>query len=298
VHAEVAHAALEQRRADGVGHGADADLQAVAVRDLRGNQPADRDVGRARERVGQLRGRLAAAVDHVVHLAHVDAGLLAVDVRQAGARLDDDRLRALDDRAVPQVGCAQVEVAVLVDRAGLEDDDVDGRDEAAVVVRDLAEVHRQVAAAAGVVLFPVAAGEVQAHRVHVTAVGVRLMDCRRTHRQAVADLEVRDLVDPRRERPIEHVGLADAGAEVEPHARRDERRRLSGGDRPRPGGGRAQVHGRPHPSRKPVRRQARRRQRMCRWDQSGPAVLTRGRRADRGDAIARPSPAPRGRRRP
>ena len=39
------------------------------------------------------------------------------------------------------------------------------------VVRDLAEIDRQVTATALVVLSPVAAREVQAHRVHVTASG-------------------------------------------------------------------------------------------------------------------------------
>ena len=48
VDAEVAHAALEQQRADRVRHGADADLQAAAVLDLGGDQLRHRavDLGR------------------------------------------------------------------------------------------------------------------------------------------------------------------------------------------------------------------------------------------------------------
>ena len=246
VHAEVARAAFEQGRADGVGHRADADLQAIPVLDLGGNQLADRDIDLARHWIRQLGSRLVVTLDHVIHFAHVHAGLVPVHVRQAPARLDDDHPRALDDRAVPQVGGAHVEVPALVERAGLEDDDVDRRDEATVVVRDLAEIDRQVAAAAHVVLFPVAAGEVQAHRMHVTALGIRLVDGAWAHRQAVADLDVRELVDAGAECPVERVGLADAGAVVEPHARGDEGRGLLGGDRLRPCAGHSQLHGR-HP---------------------------------------------------
>ena len=55
VDAEVAHAALEQERADGVGHGADPDLQAIAVLDLGGDEPPDGGVDVADRRIRQLR---------------------------------------------------------------------------------------------------------------------------------------------------------------------------------------------------------------------------------------------------
>ena len=70
VHAEVADPASEQR-ADGVRHGADADLEAGAVLDLRDDQRRDLAIDVAGGRVRELRRRLAAAVDDVVHLAHV-----------------------------------------------------------------------------------------------------------------------------------------------------------------------------------------------------------------------------------
>ena len=204
--AEVAHAALEQERADGVRHGADADLQAIAVLDLGGDEPARR----RRRRRGPVDSAAPAQGPsspsmHVVHFADVDAGLLAVDVGQLPARLDDDRAGALDDGAMPQVGGAQIEVAVLVHRTGLEDDDVGGRHEAPVVVGDLAEIDRDVVAASLVVLLPVVAGEMQAERVDVLArPGSASSTARGRMRQAVADLDVRDLADAGGERAVEH----------------------------------------------------------------------------------------------
>ena len=220
--AEIAHAALEQDRAHRVRHGADADLQAIAVLDLRGDEPPDGGVHVADRRIRQLRRRTVVAFDHEVHFADVDAGLLAVDVGQSPARLDDDRAGALDDGAMPQVGGAQIEVAVLVHRAGLEDDDVGGRHEAPVVVGDLAEIDRDVVAASLVVLLPVVAGEMQAERVDVLALGIGVQHGARPHGQAVADLDVRELADAGGERAVEQVGLAQAGAVVQPHARGDE----------------------------------------------------------------------------
>jgi hypothetical protein len=60
----------------------------------------------------------------------MNAGLLAVDVGQSTAGLDDHRAGTFDDRADATVGGRHVEVAVLVHRTGLEDDDVGGRHEA------------------------------------------------------------------------------------------------------------------------------------------------------------------------
>ena len=114
-----------------------------------------------RRRIRQFGRRCVVALDDVVDLADVDAVVVAVDIGQAAARLDDDHPGALDDRAVPEIGGAQIEIAVFVDRAGLEDDDVDRVDEAPIVVRDLAKIDRHVVAASGIVLLPVVAGEVQ-----------------------------------------------------------------------------------------------------------------------------------------
>ena len=94
VDAEVAHAALEQQRADRVRHRADADLQARAVVDLGRDQAGDRAIDVGRRRVRQLRERLTAAFDDVVDLADVQAVLDAVDVRNGRVGLDDHDLGA------------------------------------------------------------------------------------------------------------------------------------------------------------------------------------------------------------
>ena len=94
---------------------------------------------------------------------------------------------------MPQVGGAEIEVAVLVHRTGLEDDDVRRGHEPPVVVGDLAEIDGDVVAAPLVVFLPVVAGEVQAERMDVIALGVGVQHGTRPHRQAVADLDVREL---------------------------------------------------------------------------------------------------------
>ena len=225
--AEVADAAVEQERADRIRHAADADLQAVAVFDVRRDEPPHRAIDRRRRRIRQLRRGRVVALDDVVHFAHVHARLVAVDVRQPAARLDDDHPGALDDRAVPQVGGAQVEAAVLVDRARLQDDDVDRGDEAPVVVRDLTEIDRDVAAAPRVVHLPVVGGEVQAEPMDARAVGIRIQHGPRPHRQAVADLDVRQVVDAGGQRPVEDIGLAQCPCRSRATCRLRRARRLA-----------------------------------------------------------------------
>ena len=82
VHAEVAHAALAQQRAHRVGHRSDADLQAAAVLDLRGDQLRDRAVVLRRRRVRDLGGGTIVPLDHEVDLALVHRVLEPVQVRQ------------------------------------------------------------------------------------------------------------------------------------------------------------------------------------------------------------------------
>src|SRR5215468_7568993 len=102
----------------------------------------------------------------------MQAGLFAIDVRQSAAGFDDDQTRALDYRAVPEIGGAQIEIAVLIDRTGLENDDVHRIHEAPVVIRNLTKVHRDVVAAAAIVLPSVVGRVVEAEGVDMTAVGI------------------------------------------------------------------------------------------------------------------------------
>src|SRR4030095_9451471 len=97
--------------------------------------------------------------------------LFTIDIGQPAGRLDDDHPGALDDRAVPEIRSAQIEVAVFIDRAGLEDDEVDRVDEASIVIRDFTKVDRDVSAAPAIVLSPVVAGVMQAEPMDMRGFG-------------------------------------------------------------------------------------------------------------------------------
>ena len=135
----------------------------------RSGAPRAVDVGRGR--VPQLRCRRVVTFDNVVDLADVHAVHFAIDMRQSRGRLDNDRFRTLYDGAMPEIGGTEVEGAVFVRRAGLEHDDVDGIDEAAIVVRHLAEVEWNVIAEAGVMLGAVIAAEMPVERMEMLTLG-------------------------------------------------------------------------------------------------------------------------------
>ena len=181
-------AALAQQRAHGVGHAANADLQAGAVFDLRRDQRRDLAIDVGDRLIGQLRrcGRLA--VDDVVDVADVHRFLRTEDVRHRRTGLDDHRRGALGHRLLVRHRAAEVEVAVVVHRTGLDAGDVDALDEAAIVVGRLAEVHRDVVAAAGVVPLPIETGEVPAEPQEVFAGRIALDDRARPQGQRSADL--------------------------------------------------------------------------------------------------------------
>ena len=160
--------------------------------------------------------------------------LFTKDIWLVTVRLDDDHPGTLDDRPMPEIGRAQVEIPVLVNRTCLEDDDVHRVDEAPIVVRDLAEIDRKIVAAPGIVLLPVVAGIVQAERIHVTPVRIGFEHGTRAHRQAAANLDVGQLMNA----GSKDIRLTEACAVVEPHAGGDEpggtlsgnRLRLDGSD--------------------------------------------------------------------
>lgn len=230
MHAQVAHPALEQQRADRVRHRADAELQATAVLDLGGDRLRDRAIGVGGGRVRDLRGGAVVALDDVVDLALVRRVLEPVEVRQPSRLLDDHELRALDDRAVPERGEAEIEEAVLVLRAGLENGDLRRVDEAPVVVRDLTQVARDVVREAPVALCAVIAGVVPVEPVEVVTARIGLEHGARPQRQAGADLHVLDLVHPLRERGVEHIRLTEARSVLDPVAGANERSGAGAGD--------------------------------------------------------------------
>ena len=233
VHAEIAHAGLLQQAADGVRHASDADLEAGPVLDLGGDALGHAAVDLGDGGIGHLGHRPGPAVDHVVDLARVHRLLLPVDVRHRLAGLHDQDLRPLRHGLLVRHRPAEVEEALRVHRARLDADHIDRIDEAPVVAGRLAEVHRDVVAAAVVVLGPVVAGEVPVEPQEVLPGRVGLQDRAGREREACPDAYPTQLVLAAGQRPIEQVRLAQPEPVVDPVARLDQRGGLLGGDPPR-----------------------------------------------------------------
>ena len=190
-----------------------------------------RAVDLARVRIGQLRARLIVALDDEIDFAHMHAILSAEYVWHLTIDLDDHHLRAFDDRPLPDIGRAKVEVSAVIHRAGFEDGDVHGIEKATVIIRHLSQIQRDVVAAAGIVFPAVVAGEMPAEHVEMLAFRIVFDHSARAHRQAGADLHVRQFVFACSQRPIENIGLAMACAVVQPHAGFDEAGGVFRGDR-------------------------------------------------------------------
>jgi len=230
VNAEIADTAFEQQGANGVGHAADADLQAGAIFNLDGDAARNGAIDFARLRIWQLRRWIAVAFDDVIDFAEMNAVLVSAGIGEAFAHLDNHHPGAFNHGAVPHIGGTEVEAAVLVHGACLEDDDVNRIEEAAVIVGDFAEVERHVVAAAGVVSFPVVAGEMPTEKKEMPAVGIAFSNSPRPHGEAGTDFYVLEGVSSGGERLIEHVGLTEPHPVIEPHARANEVRGLVAGD--------------------------------------------------------------------
>src|SRR5690349_17368816 len=113
---------------------------------------------------------------------------------------------------MPESGRPEVEPAILVQRTGLQDDDVDELEEPPVIVRDFAEVERNVVADSGVVLGAIVAAEVPTERVKMPPVRIRFQEGAWRDGETRADLDVDELVHARRQRLIEAIGLPERDA--------------------------------------------------------------------------------------
>jgi hypothetical protein len=120
----------------------------------------------------KLRRRGGIAVDDVVDLADVYGVAVAMNIRHRRRHLDDERFGAFDQRPVPDSSGTEVDPAILVHWAGLEANEIDRVDETPVIVRDFAEVERNVVADSGVVLAVGVAAEVPVERVKMLPVGI------------------------------------------------------------------------------------------------------------------------------
>ncbi len=112
----------------------------------------------------------------------------------------------------------KLKCAVLVHRAGLQNDDVHRIDEAAVVIRHLAQVERHVVAAPRIVFLAVVSREVPTKPEEVFALRIALHHCTRLHREAGTEFHILQGVPAGGERLVEDVGLAQPHAVIEPHA--------------------------------------------------------------------------------
>ncbi len=165
---------------------------------------------------GSSRHRLPLAIDDVVDLAHVQTVLDAVHVRKRRVDLDDHDPRPRRDCAVPEVGGAEVEVPIGVDRARLDDHHVRRVDEASVVVGDLAEVARDVVLQPGVALLAVVATEMPVENTKCSRPGSASTTASGRRLRHPRILTSRQLVHPCAQRSVERIGLGQPGAVVDP----------------------------------------------------------------------------------
>src|ERR1700676_2634992 len=162
MYAEIAHPALEQQGTYRVRHCTNANLQARAIVDLSSNLPRDSTVDISGWRVRQLYRRPMITLDDVINFTEMDAVLRAIKIWQTFADFDDNDCGTGGGCPVPEVRGTEVEEAVAIYRAGLQNHDVRRLNEATVVVCDLAEIARNVVASAGVMLAAVVRTEVPA----------------------------------------------------------------------------------------------------------------------------------------
>ena len=222
MNAQIARAALQQLRADRIRHAADADLQTGAVLDLVGDEFTHRNVHFRGRRIRQFGRGLIIALDDIIDLADMQPIGLAEHIGQAIRHLDDDHFRALGDGPVPEIGGAEIEIAVFIHAACLEDDHIHRRHETSVIIGDLAEIHWNVMGAAGVVLLAVVAGKMGAEPVKMFALWITFEHGARAHGNTGADFDVAQVIPARRQGLVENIGLAKGNAIVDPHAGSDE----------------------------------------------------------------------------
>ena len=228
VHAQVLQVALGDHLADGVGHGADAQLQAGAVADLRHHQIGHRQIHLAGSSAAAqlVQGGVLTLHDHI-HVINVDA---VVKAAQANGHvlvdLHDDGLGALAHRLQMGAAGAEVEPAVLIHGSYLEHGHIQRLDAVAVISRQLGIPQGDVigeALADGLALdaahVPGVPGEMVRRVRHIENGGPVGQD-------AAPDLHVCQLVHPAGQRLVQRIRGTDAPAVVHPVAGLDGLDRL------------------------------------------------------------------------
>ena len=75
---------------------------------------------------------------------------------------DDHHLGAFNNGAVPEIGGAEIEITISVHGCSFEDHDINGFNEAAIIIGNFAKVHRDVLRATGIMLLAVIARKMEA----------------------------------------------------------------------------------------------------------------------------------------
>ena len=192
VHAEVLQVTLSDQVADGVGHTADAQLQASAVGDLRDDEVChgEIDLGGCTGS-GHLAQRRVIALHHTGHLRDVHPVLGAAEAaRHIGVDFHDDLLGLFADGTQMGSTGPEVEVAVLVHRGHLKDRHIHGVRAVAVVAGQLGIADGGVEGEALRNGLALDAAHVPAVPCHMGSGVVDLEDLRHPHQDAAAEVDV------------------------------------------------------------------------------------------------------------
>ena len=231
VDGQVLQIRLGDHGADGVGHPADAQLQAGAVGDLRHHQ-----VGHGAVHVGglaagaQLGHRRVVPLHHIGHVLNIDLGAgQAVHPGHILVDLHDDALGAGHNIGDVGGGQAEVEVAVSVHGSGLEHHHIHRREVLPVETGQFRVAHGgEIAHALGDDLAVDAAAVPGVPGEVVTGV-LGLGDLGHPHGDAAADLHVSELVLALGQGLVQGHGVVGAPGVVHPVAGFDHLDSLLGG---------------------------------------------------------------------
>ena len=193
--AQILQVALRDQVADGVGHSADAQLQAGTVRDLRDDEVRHGEVHLSgRTGCSHLTHRRVGALHDTGHLRDVHPVLGAAQAAgHVGVDLDDDLFGLFADGAQMRSTGAEVEVAMLVHGRDLEHCHIHGVLAVAVVTGQLRITDGGVEGEALRNGLALNAAHVPAVPGHVGSRVVDLEDLRHPHQDAAAEIDVLQL---------------------------------------------------------------------------------------------------------
>ena len=220
MHAQVLQIALGDHLADGVGHRANAQLQAGAVGDLGHHQVGDGHIhlgGLAGAAQG-LHGRILALHDHV-YLADMDAVLKAAQADgHVLVDLHNDGLGAVADGLQVGAAGAEVEVTVFVHGSHLEHGHIQGLDAVAVIAGQLGIAQGDIIGEALLDGFPLNAGHMPGVPDKVVSGVGHIKNSGTACQNTAADLDVGQVSHPLGQGLVQRVGGADAPAVIQPVA--------------------------------------------------------------------------------